>query len=387
MSKAAAIVGIGETRIGQHPGRSLLELQSEAVRLAVQDAGMERTDVQGLYSLGSYLAPMQMHGLSLAEYLGLQPRIQGNFDVGGTVAFMRMACDAAAAIESGEIDVAVCVYGDNASTRRTKGQSGFVHLGLTGTESFEDPFGQTLVASYALLARRYLDLQSLDGERAFWPIAWAMRENAALNMNAAYGKRVTLEDYRASPMIAEPLRRLDCSPVVDGAGAFVLASRARISRHNLANRAVHILGMGSQATHKIVSQTPDLDGLGMAEAGRRAFSQAGLAVEDVDLVTVHDGFTSSIAITLEQLGFMPPGETGPQAAAGMLGPHGRVPTNTHGGLLGQGHVGGVLAIVEAVRQLRGEAGPRQVPNAEVAAISGNGNIFSSCGLMLLGKGV
>ena len=385
MNYSARIVGIGETRVGKHPGRSTLELQGEAIRLAMSDAGLRKDDVQGLYTLGSYLSPVLMHGLSVAEYLGLRPRIQGNFDIGGTVAFMRMACDAMAAIDNGEIDVAVCVYGDNASTRRVAGQSGFVQQVETGTEEFEDPFGQTLVASYALLARRYLDLYGLNAEAAFWPIALAMRENARLNENAAYRKPITLADYRASEMVAEPLRRLDCSPVVDGAGAFVIASKARVAKHELTGRAVRLLGIGSQATHKIVSQTPDLDGLGMAEAARLAFAQAGLSHADVDLVTVHDGFTSSIAITLEQLGFFQPGETGRRAAEGALGPHGALPTNTHGGLLSQGHVGGILHLLEAVRQLRGEAGVRQVPGAAVAAVSGNGNIFSSCGLLLLGR--
>lgn len=387
MSHSAAIVGIGETRVGRHPGRGTLDLQGEAVRLALADAKIEKSDVQGLYTLGSYLRPLLMHGLSVAEYLGLRPRIQGNFDIGGTVAFMRMTFDAMAAMENGEIDVAVCVYGDNASTRRVAGQSGFVQQVESGTEEFEDPFGQTLVSSYALLARRYLDLHGLDEETAFWPIALAMRENAKLNDNAAYRKTITLEDYRASPMIAEPLRRLDCSPVVDGAGAFVIASKKRVDQLGIGKRAVRALGIGTQATHKIVSQTPDLDGLGMAEAGRRAFAQAGLSHSDVDLVTIHDGFTSSIAITLEQLGFMKPGETGPRAAEGVLGPKGKLPTNTHGGLISQGHVGGMLHVIEAVRQLRGDAGVRQVPDAKVAAVTGNGNIFSSCGMMLLGKGL
>ncbi len=387
MSHSAAIVGIGETRVGKHPGRGILDLQGEAVRLALADAKMEKPDVHGLYTLGSYLNPLLMHGLSVAEYLGLRPRIQGNFDVGGTVAFMRMACDAMAAIDNGEIEAAVCVYGDNASSRRVAGQHGFIRQVDQGTEEFEDPFGSTLVASYALLARRYLDLHRIEAETAFWPIALAMRENAKLNDNAAYRKTITLEEYRASQMVAEPLRRLDCSPVVDGAGAFVIASKKRIDKLGLGGRAARLLGIGTQATHKIVSQTPDLDGLGMAEAGRRAMAQAGVSHSDVDLVTIHDGFTSSIAITLEQLGFIKPGETGPRAAEGALGPKGDLPTNTHGGLISQGHVGGIMHVLEAVRQLRGEAGARQVPNARVAAVTGNGNIFSSCGMMLLGKGL
>jgi len=137
----------------------------------------------------------------------------------------------------------------------------------------------------------------------------------------------------------------------------------------------------------MVSRTPDIPELGMEEAGRRAFAEAGLTPQDVDLLTVHDGFTASVSITVEALGFCAPGECGRLAAGGGLAFDGALPVNTHGGLLSQGHVGGMLHVLEAVRQLRGQAGARQVKNAESAAVSGNGNIFSICGMMLLGKGL
>ena len=385
MREGAVIVGIGETKVGKHPGRNALDLQCEAVRKALADARIDKSRVDGVYALGSYIQPTQLHGLSVIEYLGLAPRLAEIVDVGGTVAFITMIQNAMAAIDAGRLEIAVCVYGDNAATHRAPGTHGYVAQMTTGAEEFEEIYGSSIVVSYALLARRYLDLYGLEPEEAFAPIALTARRHATLNENAAYRTPIGLEDYRASPWIAEPFRRLDCSPVVDGAGAFVIVSR-RVARE-LDATPVSYLGAGSQATHKIVSLTPDIPELGMAEAGRRAFAEAGLSPADVDLLTVHDGFTASISITVEALGFCRPGECGRFASEGGLGFDGALPVNPHGGLLSQGHVGGMLHVLEAVRQLRGDAGPRQVKNAEVAAISGNGNIFSICGAMLLGKGL
>jgi acetyl-CoA acetyltransferase len=387
MREGAAIVGIGETAVGKLPGRTALGLQGEAVQKALADAGIDKGMVDGVYALGSYIQPTQLHGLSVVEYLGLTPRFEENVDVGGTVAFIAMVLNAMAAIDEGRMEVAVCVYGDNAATHRPPGTHGYVTQMMSGAEEHEETYGSSIVVSYALLARRYLDLYGLEPEAAFAPIALTMRGHAGLNDNAAYRKPITLEDYRASPWIAEPFRRLDCSPVVDGAGAFVIASRRVARGLDLGVPPVSFLGAGSQVTHKIVSQTPDIPELGMAAAGRHAFAEAGLAPADVDLLTIHDGFTASVSITVEALGFCGPGECGGLAADGGLAHDGQLPVNTHGGLLSQGHVGGMLHVLEAVRQLRGQAGARQVQDAEVAAISGNGNIFSICGMMLLGKGL
>jgi acetyl-CoA acetyltransferase len=386
MTESAIIVGAGETPVGRFPGRTTLDLQAEAVQRALADAGIGKDRVDAVYALGSYIRPIQMHGLSLTEYLGIKPAFTGNFDVGGTVAFMTMIENAVSAVRQGRIEVAVCVYGDNTATHRSSGVHGFVPLIEQGTELFEDPFGSSIVASYALLARRYLELNKLDPEAAFAPIAIAHRAHAALNENAINRKPLTIDDYRASPWIAEPFRKADCSPVVDAAGAFVVANRRILKETGDRRPGVSVLGFGTQVTHKIVSQTPDIGELGMAEAGKKAFAEAGLGPADVDLLTVHDGFTASVSITAEALGFVAPGETGSASAKGELSLGGRLPVNTHGGLLSQGHVGGILHVVEAIRQLRGEAGARQIPDAEIAAVSGNGNIFSICGLMLLGKG-
>jgi acetyl-CoA acetyltransferase len=218
-------------------------------------------------------------------------------------------------------------------------------------------------------------------------VALATRRHAQRNENAAYRKPITMEDYLNSPYIADPLRRLDSSPVVDGAGAFVIASQRILRGRRPAHIPISVLGAGFQATHKIVTTAPDIPEFGMEAAGQRAFAEAGIAPEDVDLLTVHDGFTPLVPMALEALKFCPPGAGGRFAADGGIDLGGTLPVNTHGGLLSQGHVGGILHFVEAVRQLRGEAHGRQVDDAEIAVVSGNGGVFSICGVLVLGKGL
>ena len=386
MRDGAVIVGIGETRVGKHPGRTTTGLQAEAVIRAISDAGIERDSVDGLYALGPYATGSSMHALGLVEYLGMRIPHAISYDVGGTVTFMGMCLAASAAIEEGRIEVAVCTFGENAATRRAPQSHGFDRKMVLNADEYELPFGAgSPLVWYALMAQRYLDRYKLPPD-AFFPIAQALRKNASLNENAAYREVFDKAAYLASPMMAEPLRRLDSSPVADGGGAFVIASK-RFARHmKLRHTPVSVLGVGMEASHNSILNLPDVDDTGFEVAGREAFAEAGLSTEDVDLVTVHDGFSISIAMAVETLGFCAHGESTALAARGAFGFDGELPVNTHGGLMSQGHVGGVLHVVEAVRQLRGDAGARQIKHAQVAAICGNGGPFAVCGMMLLGKG-
>jgi len=386
MRESPVIVGIGETRVGKHPGRTSVGLQAEAVMRALGDAGIERSQLDGLYALGPYATGSSQHALGLLEYMGLSIPHPISFDVGGTVAFMGMALAAAAAIQEGRCEVVACTFGENAATRRAPNSHGFDRGVTRDVDQFSAPFGAgTPLVWYGLMARRYLNTYKLPPD-AFFPIAAALRKNASLNENAGYREIYSKETYLASPMMAEPMRRLDCSPVTDGGGAFLMVSHRFARKHRLRHTPVSVLGAGMQSTHLNVVNMPDLDGTGFHIAGKRAFAEAGLTPGEVDLVTVHDGFSISVAATLEGLGFCAPGETPVLAAAGGLGFDGELPTNTHGGLMSQGHVGGILHVVEAVRQLRGDAGARQVKNARIAAVGGNGGPFAVCGMMLLGKG-
>ncbi|MBI2727174.1 MAG: thiolase family protein [Polaromonas sp.] len=386
MTIKAVIVGIGETRVGKHVGRSGLDLQAEALQRAVADARLDASQIDAVFSVGSYIRPMLMHSASLCEYLGLRPRVQSAFDAGGTSSFVMMVQSAVNVINSGECEAVVCVYGDNAATRRPEGTHGFVVQAESGTETYEDPYGSSVLVSYALLARRYLSRYGLSPQEAFAPVAAAARQHAARNENAINRKPLSTAQYLESPMIADPLRRVDCSPIADGAGAFVIVSERLADKLSGKHSRIRVLGTATEFTHKIVTQMPDIDGLGMEGAGVRAFEQAGISQADVDLLTAHDGFSVSVCLTLEALGFCSPGRAGELASSGALDLGGVIPTNPHGGLMGQGHVGGVLHVVEAVRQLRGAAEARQIPNADVAVVAGNGGVFSTCGVMVLGKG-
>ncbi|WP_372399499.1 thiolase family protein [Azospirillum sp. HJ39] len=375
------IAGIGETPVGRLPGLSSVEIQAMAVLAALRDAGFALSDLDGLINLDPYATPNSMFSTTLAEYLGVAPRFACTVDVGGTVTGMTMLQQAVWAIESGYCEVVACVYGENALTGRPAGAQGLHMRNLLGGEEWEEPFGvHGMVIPYALLAQRYLDLHGASDEDLA-AVALVTRRHALLNDNAQMRKPITLEDYRASRTISSPLRLLDCSLVSDGGGALVLTRAGRAPQGR--TRSVNIRSIGMKTTHNSVALMPDIPQLGMAAAGADAYEAAGIGPEDIQVANLHDAFTISVLVSLEALGFARPGEAGALVRSGAMDLGGRWPLNPHGGLLSQAHVGGMLHITEAVRQLRGEAGRRQVEGARRALVSGNGGIFSVCGAMIL----
>ncbi|QCG94684.1 thiolase family protein [Azospirillum sp. TSA2s] len=377
------IAGIGETPVGRLPGWSPVEIQAAAVLAALRDAGFALSDLDGLINLDPYATPNSMFSSTLAEHLGVAPRFACTVDVGGTVTGMTMLQQAVWAIESGYCDVAACVYGENALTGRPAGAQGLHMHNLLGGEEWEEPFGlHGMVIPYALLAQRYLDLYGATNADLA-AVALVTRRHALLNDNAQMRKPMTLEDYRASRLISSPLRLLDCSLVSDGGGALVLTRAGRAPQGR--GRGVAIRAIGMKTTHNSVALMPDIPELGMAAAGADAYEAAGMGPEDIQLANLHDAFTISVLVSLEALGFARPGEGGSLVRSGAMDLGGRRPLNPHGGLLSQAHIGGMLHITEAVRQLRGEAGRRQVEGARRALVSGNGGIFSVCGAMILEK--
>ncbi len=375
------IVGIGETPVGKLPDMGSVQIQALAVLEAVKDAGLRLRDVNGLVNLDPYTQPNSMFSSTLGEYLGLKLSFVSTVDVGGTVTGMTMLQQAIWAIEAGHCDVAACVFGENALTGRPRGIQGLYMNNLVGGEEWEEPFGcQGMVIPYALLAQRYAEEYGAAAED-LGAVAVTTRRHALLNDNAQMKKPMSLEDYLASRMISTPLRLFDCSLVSDGGGAVILTSRARAAR--MGARSVRLRSMAMRFTHNSVAQLPDIADLGMRQAAEDAFTAAGVGPADLDVAELHDAFTISVLVTLDALGFSRPGEAGRLVRAGATSLGGRCPVNTHGGLLSQAHIGGMLHITEAVRQLRGEAGRRQVPNARLAVVSGNGGIFSVCGVMVL----
>ena len=384
--RPVCIVGMGETAMGRLEGSTSLGLQAEASRLALADAGIKPAAVDAVYNLDPYTQAMSMFAQSLLEYMGLRPTVAATIDAGGTVTPMTMILNAIAAIGQGYADVALCTFGENALTGRPKGVHGLPQGPSLGQEEFEEPFGCIgMVIPYALVAQRHMQRYGTTKEQ-LGAVAMSARRHAGLNLRAQMRKPMTMADYMDARPIADPFGLLDCSVMSDGAGAVVLTTVERA--RDLRTTPVRVLGFGGKATHKNVNQMPDLDELGLRPAGDMALGRAGLRITDADFCCIHDAFTISTVLGAEALGLCAPGEGGPYAAAGKLDLGGPCPVNPHGGLLSHAHIGGMNHLCEAVRQLRHEAeAPRQVAGAKVGVVSGNGGVFSLCGVMVLGRGL
>jgi len=373
------IVGVGESDCGHVPDKSALQLHQQAAQAALKDAGLTKDDVDGLFSCGDDWT----HALQLAEYLALHPSYVDSTQIGGA-SWELFVAHAVAALRAGMCNVALLVYGSTARAdfrrRRLRDYTPLPH----GPAQFEASYGLTLVGKYALAARRHMHEYGTT-RRQLAAVAVAMNQWAQMNPRAFhYGKPLTVEAALKSRMIADPLRQADCCLRTDGGGAVILttAERAR----DLRTKPVEVLGTGAALSHLHMAQWADMTDLVAAQSGRRALEQAGVTPKDVDVLQVYDAFTILVLLTLEALGFCGRGESGSLAESGALGPGGALPTNTDGGGLACNQPGmrGVFLLVEAVLQLRGECGPRQVPNAHVALCNGTGGYLSSCATVVLG---
>jgi acetyl-CoA acetyltransferase len=377
--RSAGIVGIGETEIGKFPGRTAVDLQAEAVVRAVADAGLGKADIDGLFVLSPYSQPTILFGLAVAEELGLDLAAVAAIDTGGTATCLNMLVAALRTVESGDCDAVVCVFGENAASVQREGTHGW-----TSQESVEceAPFGVVgAVVPYALLASMYMAQTGMT-EADLGAIAIAIRRHASRRPNARRRDPLALDEYLQSHFVAEPLRLLDCSTIVDGAAAFVVA-RADAVR-TASHPSVSLLGHAFYASHRNVSQFVSFERLRLRELANTAMRQAHVHLADVDLLLLHDGFTASVAIWLEGIGFCPYGAAGDYVRSGGIDLGGACPVNTHGGLLSQGHVGGMSNLVEAVRQLRHDAGDAQVVGADTVMIAGGGGIMGVNGVAVLG---
>jgi acetyl-CoA acetyltransferase len=379
MRGAAAIVGVADaaspTGELELTGRAL---EAAMIEEALADAGLSLADVDGLCSAGP------MASLSLAEYLGIAPRFTDSTMTGGS-SFEVFAEHAAAAIAAGVCDVVLCAY---AATPRSDRHRSLPPPGrfpaMGPMVEWELPHGLRLpMGGYALAASRHMAVYGTTPEQLA-QIAVSTRAWAEHNPRARYQAPITVDDVLASPVQCSPLHLLDCCLVTDGAGAFVMTSAARA--RDLTRSPVYVLGAATAHTHNVISQMPDLTVTAGAVSGPRAFAMAGVTPADVDVLLGYDSFTITQLLHLEDLGFCPKGEGGAFVEDGKLGPGGALPTNTNGGGLSYTHPGmyGMFLIVEAVRQLRAECGPRQVAGAEVAVAHGCGGILSCTSTLVLG---
>ncbi|MFQ5563957.1 MAG: thiolase family protein [Parvularculaceae bacterium] len=373
----AIIAGIGHTAFGRFPERTPLDLEAEAVRRAVGDAGFEKADIDGLITdpgpAQGVINGIAPHYLTLGQHLGLNPDFVGSEILGGASSAASIE-RAVMAIEAGLCTVCVCVYGDAALS-----SPGSFAYGR-GEESVFGFFGAA--GLHALAAQRHMALYGTRPEH-FAEVAIAARAHAARTPHAQLREPLDLDGYLASRMIAEPLRRADCCLISDGAAAVVVCAEDRVS--DLRRVPVHVLGFG-QAHSLCTWSSPDhFDALPAARSGPAALARAGLAVDDIDIALLYDCFTIAVLMQLEDYGFCGKGEAGPFVEGGRIGPGGALPVNTSGGLMAEGYGGGMLHVIEAVRQLRGEAGDRQVEGAEIALVSGHGLAMNTHATLILGR--
>lgn len=379
-----AIVGVDESdEIGIVPNKSPLQLHAEAAYNALADAGLSIKDVDGLFTAGPFST------LVVAEYLGIEPRFTDSTSVGGSSFVIHLA-HAVAAIRQGYCRVALITHGESGRSARARPP---LFQGLPDSQ-YEVPYG--IIGApirYSLACMRYMHQYGEDRTRqALAEIAVATRKWAQLNPKALMRDPLTFEDYHNSRWISYPFHLYDCCLVTDAGGAVVVTTEevARSCR----KPPVWILGAAEGHDHNMISTMPDLTRTIAYRTGPAAFERAGVTHDDIDLAMIYDSFTYTVLVTLESLGFCGPGE-GPDFVAGQrTAPGGDFPLNTNGGGLSYTHSGmyGVFLILEAVRQLRGECGDRQVmhkrdrsQHAKIALVHGTGGSLSSCGTAILAR--
>jgi acetyl-CoA acetyltransferase len=380
VSGSVAIAGVALSDLGRVDDKGPYELIAQASRRALADAGLTPDDVDGLASTGQGTLPP----VDVGEYLGLRPRWIDSTAVGGA-SWEVMASHAADAIAAGHADVVLLTYGSTARSDLRKGMRGAnINWGARGPLQWEAPYGHTLISKYAMAARRHMFTYGTTIEQLA-EVAVSARFNAADNPEAYYRDPITIDDVLDGPMIADPFTKLHCCIRSDGGAAAVLVSAERAK--DLPSKPVWVLGAAETTSHMLTSQWDDLTVGPAAVSGPLAFARAGVSPADVDVAEIYDAFTYMLLLTLEDLGFCPKGEGGGFVEKGSLRLGGELPTNTDGGGLSACHPGqrGLFLLVEAARQLRGECGPRQVPDARIACVSGTGGWFCSSGTMILGS--
>jgi len=368
LREAGAITGVGETLYLRGTDRTALSFQLEASLNAIRDAGLEPTDIDGLIPYG--------HGAVAEDFItnfGIKDlRFSATTPMGGASAVASIQCALAV------IDAGICNH-----VLLSLGRTGYSG-GRIGTRvqqmpqfkligEFEMPLGAIAPAQlYAPMARRHMELYGTTS-RQLAEIAVTTRQHAQMQTNATMQRPMTIEDHQASRMISDPLRLLDCSLESDGGAAVVISAPDRA--RDLRKRPVMVMGVaeGHPDSPSAITQRPDLTTLGLAKAAPKAFAMAGVSPDDIEVAEIYDCFTYIVMCQLEDLGFCKKGEGGGFVENGALGLNGRLPVNTHGGLLSQAHMAGMNHIVELTRQLRGEA-EAQVTDAELGLVTGYGDM-------------
>jgi acetyl-CoA C-acetyltransferase len=372
LSRKCAVVGAYEHPTRFAPDKTMYQIMAESIRGALDDCGLTIKDVDGLLTAGMGMGAMAIVGF--CDYLNLTPNFLDSTNIGGS-SFVAHTAHAAAAINAGLCEVAVVVYGSTAASSRFAIGTGGGGGGGDPCDQYEFPFGPTTVGAYAMIAQRHMHDYGTTPEQLA-EIAVTMRHHASMNPVAKYRDPITVEDVLASRVISSPLHLLDCCIISDGGGALVITSAERA--RDLKKKPAYIIGAGETARHAGRGQRDFLENSAF-QSGRLAFERAGIAHKDIDMAMIYDSFTITVLSTLENLGFCKRGEGGAFVTGGRLRYDGELPINTDGGGLSSNHPGmrGIFLVIEAVKQLRAECGPRQVKDCKIALVHGTGGALGT----------
>ena len=371
-----AIVGVGESEIGKVPHMTGLGLNAQAAKRALVDAGLQVSDIDGLLTAYSFTEPYFMLGTVLCEYLGLKPRYCSSLISGGASPAVMLG-HAAAAIAAGLANTVLVCTGENRATGLSRDAAVSALAAAVGHPYYENHYGPSIPGCYAMIARRYMHEYGITREQLA-KVAVTTRRHAGLHPNSHMKQPISINDVLNSKPIASPLNILDCCLISDAAGAFIVTSAERA--RDCKRKPAYVLGVGEKHTHEFIVCAESLTQFGAEDSGRDAYTMAGVGPQDIDVAQLYDCFSIVPVIELEELGFCQRGEGGAFYAAGHADIGGKLPVNTHGGMLSHAHAGatgGLLGIIEAVAQLRGGLGARQVEGAEVALVHNEGGVLSS----------
>jgi len=378
-----AIVGIGMSPVGRVPGKSALWLAADAARKAIRDAGLMKDDVDGVLCSHAFASPFHRFSVALSEYMGIVPTFSNTLQVSGATA-ATMFNVGAAAIAGGLAEAVLVVGGDSLLSGLTPDLA-LRSMTESRDQQYEMPFGIPVANTFAMTAHRHMKEYGTTAEHLA-EAAVVMRRHASQTPGAQQTKPITIDDVISSSMVTTPYHKLDCSLISDGAAAFLLVSADRAKALGI-DKPVFILGAGECYTHEHIFLMPSLTSTGAVESSRRAYAMAGYGPGDMDTAGVYDCFTGTLIMMLEDLGFCAKGEGGPFVADGQITYGGKIPVNTHGGLLSFAHSGMPGALFhfhEVVQQLRGGCGTRQVPDANLAIVHTLGAGFATNATTILG---
>jgi acetyl-CoA C-acetyltransferase len=375
-----AVVGVYEHPRRWAPDKTAYQIAAESARGALEDAGLTIKDVDGYGASG--VGPIGV--LSMCHHLNIRPDWLDSTSIGGS-SFVAQVANAGAAIRAGLCSVVLITYGSTAASERFAIGTGGGSAG-DPPDSFDAPYGPTIVGAYGMVAQRHMHEYGTTSEQLA-EIAVTIRRHAGLNPVAKYRDPITIDDVLSSRVISSPLHLLDCCVISDGGGALVVTSAERA--RDLKKAPALVLGAGIAARHSGIGQRDIID-IAARQSGKRAFERSGVKHTEVDLCMIYDSFTITVLATLENLGFCKLGEGGAFVQNGRIGLGGELPVNLDGGGLSSNHPGmrGIFLVIEAVKQLRGECGPRQVKDAKIALCHGTGGFLGlrhSGATLLLGK--